>query len=169
MAKDEAETKEAPAKGSKKKLIIIAVVVLLVLGGVYKFVIAKPAAAVTEKPVPIPGAPLVIEPVNINLADGALLRLGMTLQLTEEASAHEGDPPDPGKALDSAITLFSGRDIAELQSKKSVAKLKAELLHEIEERYKPHEPAHKPGEKPVEVESIVMDLYFTTLVVQAAE
>jgi flagellar FliL protein len=163
MAKDSAEEKETPAKGGKKKMIIIAVVALLVLGGVYKFVLAKPAAAVaTEKPAPKPGPVLVIDPVNVNLSNGALLRLGMTLQLTEAAKSL-AEPLDPGKALDSAITLFSGEDIATLQSKKAVAKLKAELLSTIEERYTPEK---KPGAATAP-ESYVMDLYFTTLVVQA--
>ncbi|RKS80123.1 flagellar basal body-associated protein FliL [Motilibacter peucedani] len=163
MAKDSAEEKEAPAKGGKKKMIIIAVVAVLLLGGVYKFVLAKPSAAVaTEKPAPKPGPVLVIDPININLSSGALLRLGMTLQLTEGA-AGLAEPLDPGKALDSAITLFSGEDIATLQSKKAVAKLKAELLHEIEERYTPEKETGATEEP----ESYVMDLYFTTLVVQA--
>lgn len=163
MAKDSAEEKDAASdKGGKKKMIIMAVVALLVLGGVYKFVLAKPAPADAEEVKPVAGPVLVIDPVNINLADGALLRFGMTLQLTE-AAAKLHEPADGGKALDSAIAFFSGEKISVLQSKKTVAKLKAELLSEIEERYSEH--SDDPKVKP---ESLVMDLYFTTFVVQAA-
>ena len=52
---------------------------------------------------------LSIDPVAINLAGGSYLKLGLALQFTEEydAAKHEGNP-DGSKALDIAISQFSG-------------------------------------------------------------
>src|SRR4051794_8588651 len=102
MAKDKAaDTEKAEddsAKGGKKKLIIIAAVVaLVVLGGVYKFVLAKPAAADAAEKEPEPGVTLALDPVNINLAEGHFLKLGLSLLFSKEASAHE--EPDGSAAL----------------------------------------------------------------------
>lgn len=156
MAKDKAETtEETEKKPGKQKLIIIAVLLLVVLGAAYKFVIAKPAEAEAEVPEPVAGGVLAIDPVNINLADGAFLKLGLTLQLVEGADAH--GEPDGSKALDTAIALFTNEEVSTLQSKKGVEKLKEKLLEEVEERYEDHE-TH---------ESTVMDLYFTNFVIQA--
>ena len=152
MAKDKAAepAEDAPAKGSKKKLIIIvAVVALLVLGGVYKFVLAKPSAAeAAEAAKPVPGEALPLDPFNINLADGHFLKLGLTLQFTNKAT--EEETADGSKALDSAITLFSGEEVSVLSVAKNRDKLKAELVHEVAERY----------------EGTVMDIYFTSFVMQ---
>ncbi|NHC16515.1 flagellar basal body-associated FliL family protein [Motilibacter deserti] len=132
MAKDKAaETAEdTPAKGGgKKKLIIIAVVALLALGGVYKFVLAKPATAEAKEPEP--GVTLALDPININLADGHFLKLGLSLQFSAEASGH-GDP-DGSAALDEAIKLFSGEEVSVLSVAKNREKLRTELLEHMNE------------------------------------
>lgn len=162
MAKDEAEGKETAKKGGKNK-IVIGVVLLLVLGGVYKFVLAKPAPAAAAKPTLVEGeGVLATDSKNINLQDGALLRIGITLQLTDKGSKL-AVPPDPGKAYDSEIDVFSGLKIDQLQNKKSVAKLKADLLKELQDRYTPVKTPKMPDPP-----SYVFDVYFTDFVVQAA-
>jgi flagellar protein FliL len=152
MAKDKAAdgtgddaAKAAAAK--KKKMMIIALVALVAIGGVYKFVLAKPKAASAAKPAPVPGAVLALDPVNINLADGHYLKLGMTLQATKDAGA---EVADGSKALDTAIGLLSGQSVAVVANDKDVVKLKKELVTAVGKRY---------DEK-------VMDIYFTSFVYQ---
>ena len=142
-------------KGGKKKLIIIVLAVVLVLGGGvgYWFLLGPgaggdaEAGAHEEEPAPEPGAVLTVEPVSINLAAGRYLRLGISLQFVA-GDAH--GEPDPSKALDLAIALFSGRTIEEVSSAEGRTALKAELLHQLEEAY----------------HGDVMDVYLTDYVTQ---
>ena len=136
---------DAPPKKSKKKLIIMLVAVLAIGGGAYFFFLKpKPAKAVE----PIPGEVIVTEPIQVNLADGHYLRIGIALQAVEGAGGH--GPLDASKALDYTIETFSGRTVGELSDHKQRYKLKKELLHHIEEAYH-HE---------------IIDVYFTEFVTQ---
>lgn len=130
------ETKEPK---SKKKLIIILVAVLAIGGGGYMFMKPKPAGP------PVPGEVVKLDPIQINLAGGHYLRLGIALQLT--ASAHEADG---SKALDAAITIFSGLPMAEVNDTKHREELKKELEKELGHLY--HDE--------------VMGAYFTEFVTQ---
>jgi flagellar FliL protein len=141
---------EAPAKGGKKKklILVIAVVLVLVAGAAYWFLL-KPSPEASAEPVEpeaVPGAVQVIDAVSINLAGGHYLRLGLGLQLTTEVQ----EELSTAKALDLAITLFSGRSLDEVSDLAARAALKEELLHELEEAY----------------EGEVMDVYFTDFVSQ---
>ncbi|WP_435746823.1 flagellar basal body-associated FliL family protein [Nocardioides sp. SYSU DS0663] len=131
---------ETPAKGGKKKLMII-VVALLLLGGAGYWFFLRP----TGEAEPVPGEVLVMDPVQVNLADGHYLSVGIALQFVEGA-AH----PDGSQALDTTIDLFSGRDATELVRSKTRHELKEELVTELEHRYH--------GE--------VLDVYFTQFVTQ---
>ncbi len=136
---------EAPAeapKKSKKKLLAV-VLILAVVAAAYWFLM-KPAPA--EEAEPEPGAVVVIEPIQINLAAGHYLKLGMALQ----ASADTHEEPDGSKALDSAIDLFSGLPMEDISLAEDREKLKKKLMHDLEERYH--------GE--------VLDVYFTEFVTQ---
>lgn len=135
-----ADADEAPAKGGKKKLIMIIVAVLAIGGGGY-YMFLKP------KPVgpPEPGEVVKLEPIQINLAADHYLRIGIALQLTTKA--HEADG---SKALDATIAIFSGLPMDEVNNPKERAKLKKELVHELEELYH-HD---------------VMGVYFTEFVTQ---
>ena len=55
------------------------------------------------------GDVLVLEPIAVNLAGGGYLKIGVTLQFTEEGSAagHGGSGPDGSKATDLIISTFS--------------------------------------------------------------
>ncbi len=64
-----------------------------------------------------------------------------------EGPAHA---PDDSLALDAAVDLFSGKDVAFVQSSKGRHKLKEQLKHTVEELYH-HD---------------VMDVYFRQYVVQ---
>ena len=132
---------EAPAaKGKKKLLIIVAGVVLL---AAYFLVLAPSGGA--EEPAPEPGEVLALDAVQVNLADGHYLRIGIALQFTTDA-AH----PDGSAALDRTIELFSGRSMEELAKPKMRKELKHELEVELERDYH--------GE--------VMGVYFTEFVTQ---
>lgn len=132
-------------KGGKKKLIIIAVVVLALLGAAY-FLVLKPKPKATGPVKPDPGPIVKLDPININLADGHYLKLGIALQTTKKAK----EPPEGSAALDSAITLYTGKSMKELSVKKQVEDLKEQLLKLIEEDY--------PED--------VMGLFFTQFVMQ---
>lgn len=148
MADD--ETKDEAAEGSKgggKKKIIMILPVLLLLGGAgWFFFLRGGEAAATGPPPPVPGEVVTLEPISINLAGGHFLKLGIALQ--GEASAHE---IDGSKALDLAISQFSGRSMDELATPVGREKAKAEYLKAVQHAYLPHdvleelEAAHAAG------------------------
>lgn len=136
------EETEEGGKGGKKKLLIIAVAVLVAAAAVWWFMI-RPAGA--EEAAPTPGEVMPLEPIQINLAGGHYLKVGVALQAIEGAHEVEGS-----KALDATIELFSGRSVEELADAKEREKLKTHLLEELDERYH--------GE--------IMEVYFTDFVTQ---
>lgn len=135
-------TAEAAAEPrGKGKTIVIAVVVLAVAAGAAWFFLLKPSG----KTEPKPGEVLTLEAIQVNLAGGHYLRLGMALQLTE--SAHEADG---SQALDAAIGVFSGLPVGEVNKPATREKLRQELEEELEHRY----------------HGDVMSVYFTEFVTQ---
>lgn len=138
-----AEAATEPEKKSKKKLIIILVVAVLAIGGAAYWFLLKPKG---PEPAPEPGEVVVVEPIQINLADGHYLKVGIALQLTTSV-AHEADG---SKALDALISEFSGRKVETLTNKEELAHLKEEYVTEIEHLY----------------HGDVMDVYFTEFVTQ---
>jgi flagellar FliL protein len=151
MAKDDKTTDATPTKtGGKKKLIIILIAVLALAGGGYGgYLIFAPKKA-TAEPAPEPGVVSILDAITINLADGHYLKLKMTLQATADAA----EAPDGSKALDIAISLFSNRNQADLLSNEGRDKAKAELVAKIVKAYTEHK------------KKAVMDVYFTTFVIQ---
>ncbi len=98
---------------SRRKLLLVAVpVVLLLLAGAYLFLRPPSEEEKAAKARPKEGEVVKLEPVNINLADGHFLKLGLALQATEEVE----EAPSGAKALDLAIALFSGQEMTELKS-----------------------------------------------------
>ncbi|MBJ7358608.1 flagellar basal body-associated FliL family protein [Nocardioides sp.] len=129
----------AEEPGGKKKLLVVVLLLALVGGAGYWFFL-KPG-----DPAPKPGEVVALDPIQVNLADGHYLSVGIALQLAE--GAHEADG---SKALDAVISLYSGREIEELAKPKTRSELKDELKHELAELY--HEE--------------VMDVYLTQFVTQ---
>ncbi|MCF6378229.1 flagellar basal body-associated FliL family protein [Nocardioides KLBMP 9356] len=140
LEKPAAGADEVPAKGGKKKLVLI-VVVLLVAGAAGWFFFLKPSGPKE----PEPGEVLTLEPIQVNLADGHYLRIGLALQLTADAKEADGS-----EALDATIDLFSGVDQAELMKPGQRQKLKDELTETLDHDY----------------EGAVMEVYFTEFVTQ---
>jgi flagellar FliL protein len=131
--KETTETDEAPAKGGRKKLLLIVAVVLVAAAGAAYFFLFSGSSAAAEEPVA--GEVLRLEPIAVNLAGGGYLKIGVTLQFTEEGSAggHGGSAPDGSKATDLIISTFSQAQPADVTGARDA--LKASLQEKIIEAY----------------------------------
>jgi flagellar FliL protein len=136
-----ATAEKADAKGGKGRTIGIAVLLLALLGGGAWFFVLKPSGDSGPKP----GDVVTLEAIQVNLAGGHYLRLGMALQLTEGVKEADGS-----KALDAAITVFSGLPVGEVNKPDVREALRKQLLERLKDRYD-HE---------------VMEVYFTEYVTQ---
>jgi flagellar FliL protein len=132
-----------PAKGGKKKLMIIGMLVVALLAGGYYWFMVRPAGA---HKAPEPGAVIKLDAIQVNLADGHYLRIGIALQASKSA----GTDLDGSKALDATISLFSGKNMSQLTSTSYRDKLKDQLEHNLDKAY--------DGE--------VIGVYFTDFVTQ---
>lgn len=135
------ETEVVHETGGRKKLLVVVVVVLALAFGAWWFML-RPAGA---DEAPTPGEVLKLEPVQVNLAGGHYLKIGIALQAVEGAEEVEGS-----KALDATIELFSGTTMAELADGRKRDHLKKQLTEELTERY----------------HGDVMGVYFTDFVTQ---
>ncbi len=131
---------QAQGPGGGKAKWIALVCVLAAVGGVgwLKF---QPGANKEPKP----GEVMVLEPVQLNLAAGRYLRVGLALQLAEGVKEVDGS-----RALDATITRFSGLPLSALDETKERDQLKAELTDKLTQLY--------PDE--------VLDSYFVEFVTQ---
>ena len=141
MSESKPTEEDGEKKGGKKKLVVI-VLLVAVLGGAGYWFFLKPSGA---KEAPKPGEVVALEPIQVNLADGHYLSIGIALQLVEGAEKADGS-----KALDAVIELYSGLDVQELIKPKARSELKKELSHEVGELY----------------EEEVLDVYLTQFVTQ---
>ncbi len=147
-AKDAAEDGEGK-KGGKLKLIIIAVVALLGIGaGLYFFVFS--GSGEEAEPAPVAGITVPLDSVTVNLAGGGYLKIGVELQLTEEAGE---EAPSGAKATDIIIDMFSEAQPTDVTGNREA--MKAELLQRIEDAYNTEEAG-----------DLVMDIYYTEYVTQ---
>lgn len=148
-----AETDEAPAAGGKKKLILILLVVILAAAGAaYFFLFSGGEAAAEEEPVSS-GTFLALDPVAVNLAGGGYLKIGVSLELTEEGAAGgHGAGLDGSKATDLVISTFSQAAPADVTTARDA--LKEALQQKIVEAYT--EDGHE----------LVMGIYYTEYVTQ---
>ncbi len=152
--KDAAPDENAGKAAAKKKKLIMGVAALgLVGGGYYQFGMSGDPAA-HAAPAPEPGPVLKLDPINVNLADGHFLKVGVALQTVLDEGGH--GEPDGSKALDIMIANLSNRSITELQSNANREKVKADLKKKIVKAYVDPHTKH----------STMMDLYFTEFVMQ---
>jgi flagellar basal body-associated protein FliL len=135
-----------PDMASKLK-IIIPVVLLLVLGGVYKFVIAKPAAEAKPK---IDGTVYVLpKEFLVNLSGGSFAKLGVGLVLSlkdesialaaknkEAVKPPEGFGPLPQEAVirDIVTDTLTDRASKDLVDREGRERLKKKILRAIKKR-----------------------------------
>jgi flagellar FliL protein len=141
MTNDAEQAAGQAPKSGKKKLLGVVTVFALVAGA--SWVYLRPAEA---DPAPEPGEVLRLDAIQLNLAGGSYLRVGIALQ----ASADVEEELEGSKALDATIELFSGRQMEDLAQPMQRKVLKDKLLKELEKRYH--------GE--------VIDVYFTDFVTQ---
>jgi len=146
-------------KGGKMKLILIIVpVLLLVVGAAVYFLVLKPssdstaaaaaaaatAAADGSDPAATDGAEstptstfvegkvvVVADKITINLANGHYLSLGLALQATADA----GEDVPTAKAIDAAITEFSGKTVDELATAEGREAARKELTKAVKKAY----------------------------------
>lgn len=137
----EIDLEEAPRRSRKKLLLVVLVLVVASAGAGYWFFLRPPADAPPE-----PGAVLKLDAIQVNLAQGHYLRVGIALQASKDAGADL----DGSKALDSTIALFSGQDMDRLEQTSYRNKLKRTLEHRLGKEY--------DGE--------VIGVYFTDFVTQ---
>ena len=137
---------DGAGKGKGRKRLMVLVLVLLVGLAAAAYVVLRPGSAEAGSEKPVAGAVLKLDPINVNLAEGHYLKLGLALQLTEAVV----EPPDGSQALDLAIDTFSNRAMGDLGSNEARTLVKAELLKRISTAY----------------DGAVMDLYFTEFVMQ---
>jgi flagellar protein FliL len=126
---------EPPATKKRKRgllVVVAAVVVIAVAAAAWFLLLAPGEEPATHEEVEL-GEVMTVDPVSLNLANGHYLRLGLALQLTADAGAH-GEPTS-APALDAAIALFSGRDIAEVTDPAVREQLTAELARQLAETY----------------------------------
>ena len=126
--KETPEDEDAP-KGGKKKLLIIGLVAVLALGAAAYFFLFSGSGEAEAEPAPEAGSVVLpVDPVAINLAGGSYLKLGFTLQFSlaydESAGGGHGGgaTPDGSKALDIAISQFSGAALADVQNNREAMK-----------------------------------------------
>jgi len=136
----------------KSKLkIVIPVVVLLALGGVYKFVIAKPAAEAKPK---IEGTVYVLpKEFLVNLSEGRFAKLGVGIVLDpldeslaaaaankEAPKPPEGFGPLPQEAVirDIVTDTLTDRDAGSLTDRAGRERLKNKIKREIAARTDVH-------------------------------
>jgi flagellar FliL protein len=147
-----AETDEAEAKGGKKKLILVLLVLVLAGAGAAYFFLFSGSAEATEEPVSS-GTYVALDPVAVNLAGGGYLKIGLSLELTEEgAGGGEGGGLDGSKATDLVISTFSQAAPADVTGARDA--LKEALEQKIVEAYT--EEGHE----------LVMGIYYTEYVTQ---
>ncbi|MGH2941400.1 MAG: flagellar basal body-associated FliL family protein [Solirubrobacteraceae bacterium] len=138
---------------ASKLKIVVPVVLLLVLGGVYKFVIAKPAAEAKPK---IAGTVYVLpKEFLVNLSEGRFAKLGVGIVLDEHdhslmAAAEgghgaavkppEGFGPLPQEAVirDIVTDTLTDRESGSLISREGREKLKKKIMKTIHKRTDVH-------------------------------
>jgi flagellar FliL protein len=113
------------AKKDKKGVSPVVLVLLLLVGlggglGIAKVTGSKSSGPTVEPP-PEPGEVAIIESINVNLAGGHFLRIGVGAQLTKEVTAkpEEWAKTDGAIVRDVIIDVFSGQEMAELNSSES--------------------------------------------------
>jgi len=122
---------EAPAlaKGGMKKLLPALVVLVAAAGAAAWFFVFSDGSAEAEEP--HPGETVALEPIAVKLAGGGLLKIGVTLQLTEDAA--ELSDPAGSKALDLVISQFSQAERVDVTGARDA--LKAALEQKVIEAY----------------------------------
>src|SRR3954447_19228700 len=121
-------------------LVLVGVMVGSKCSGA-KVAAAAPASAETTATTVAPGPEVPLGPITLNLADGKVMQLGLTLELTGDAKVRGATPTvkdDPGagyaKALDLAIAVFSAKTSAQAVGE-GLTQAKEELSTKVKEAF----------------------------------
>ncbi len=151
--KDEAAAAEGEEAtgGGRRKLLLVLAVLLVAVGAAAYFLLFTGEAEAEE---PVAGEVVSLEPVTVNLAGGGYLKIGISLQTTEDAAAggHGGGGVDGSEALDLVISTYSQAQPADVTGAREA--LKESLEQKIIEAYTDHGV------------EMVMGIYFTEYVTQ---
>lgn len=160
---DEDITEEPEEEGKKKKdkksfLGPAVILTIGLLGGGYFLGLANMGASADpnapKKEDLIAGAVSTIEPINVNLAGGHFLRVGVALQLVDGVDVKLYTNGKSAKANDIIISYLGGHPVEDLSTAAGLKKVKDELRDKIVAAYKGPD-----GNE-------VMDIYITTFVMQ---
>ncbi len=154
--KDETPEDDEATGGGKKKLLLIGVVALLAAAGAAYFFLFAGSGEAEAAAEPEHGGYVALEPIAVNLAGGGYLKIGIALQLTEEAAGggDGGGGVDGSRALDLVISTFSQAQPTDVTAARDA--LKESLRQQIIEAYTDHE----------EGTQMVMDVFLTEYVTQ---
>lgn len=124
-----------PARKRKPLLVIVVVVLALAGGGGWYFLTGSSGDAPAE-PVVESGPVVDLEAMTLNLSDGRYLKIGLSLEVTEEANAAAGSEGVNGaKARDAAISILGQHTYDQMLVPKQRAAAISALTTEIEKRY----------------------------------
>jgi flagellar FliL protein len=136
-----------PTKKKRPWLIVVIALAVIAAAGVgfiiWRGASASPADAAS--PTPQAGELVTVDAVSVNLADNRYLRIGLTMQMSDQA----GDVV-VAKAQDVVIDSMTGKSIDEVSDPQQRPAIKQMLLQKLNEVY--------AGQ--------VLDIYFTDFVAQ---
>ncbi len=154
MSEDESSDGESQAADGKKKkgkvkVIVPAVVVLLAVAGAgYKLGPGKAPAlppgatttTTTEDPNDPPGQIATMDDINVNLADGKYLRVGVAIELGAGVTATDFTTTSLPKLNDLVIQVFQGQSMQVLETPQgrdaAMATLKQDALNLFKTDYR---------------------------------
>ena len=141
-------TAAAPAQSSSRKKALLVVPVVALLLAAWFFLLGPGTASEPEDVAePEHGEVLDLEPITLNLADGRLLKVGLSLHMVAEPAEEEATG---AIALDEAVAFLGEHTYAQLIDPAARQAAKDELGRRVAERY------HQD----------VLELYFTEFVMQ---
>lgn len=159
MAQDtEAPPDDETAAGGKKKMLIVIVataVIVLVAAGLLVKMLLVPQEPAKDPKLAAGAIVALAEDMTLNLSDGKYLKLKMSLQLNEDATAKAGGEKglkafDGSMARDAAIDVLGHYTMAELLQPDNKDKARDALSKEVTTRY----------------DGDVIKVYFTDFVMQ---
>ncbi|MEZ5321067.1 MAG: flagellar basal body-associated FliL family protein [Microthrixaceae bacterium] len=141
-------------KGPRSNLVPAVILAVGMLGAGYLLGPGSGDRAAASGPTTTEAPPVgeiaKVEPININLADGHFLRVGVGLQLVEGVTAAEFEKGPSAKASDLLIAELGGTDMSRLTTAEGREEAKKTLKQHLKHTY----------------EGEVTDVFFTEFVMQ---
>lgn len=129
-----AEVEDAGGRSRMRLVVVLVLVLALAGGGAWWFLFRGGEEAAAAEAAPETGPVVDLEPMTLVLADGRYLKLGLSLEVTEEA-AHTEEGVNGAKARDAAIDILGARTYQQMLAVKTRKAAVRTLDKEIRERY----------------------------------